>query len=203
MKRCFMLFLTVLVLLLSACGNGNQSPPPGESETAPSESPSPTATPTPDFAGTDFSGRWYVSEIIDSNGLPVSDAEKQNLGAGFILELLANGTYFVYGADGKVWGQGAYSVAMNQLTLTAQSLSTVYEIADADTLRITEPDTSITVMKREAKELPDEGDVIEGEETTGETPEGGDVIEGEADLPDDAVPPDATPSAETSPSPAP
>lgn len=203
MKRCFMLFLTVLVLLLSACGNGNQSPPPGESETAPSESPSPTATPTPDFAGTDFSGRWYVSEIIDSNGLPVSDAEKQTLGAGFILELLANGTYFVYGADGKVWGQGTYSVAMNQLTLTAQSSSTVYEIADADTLRITEPDTSITVMKREAKELSGEGDVIEGEETTGETPEGGDVIEGETDLPDDAVPPDATPSAETSPSPSP
>ena len=202
MKRSFVLFLTVLVLLLSACGNGNQAPPPVESEAAPSEPPSPTATPTPDFAGTDFSGRWYVSEIIDSNGLPVSDAEKQILGAGFILELLANGTYFVYGTDGKVWGQGTYSVAMNQLTLTAQSLSTVYEIADADTLRITEPDTSITVMKREAKELPDEGDVIEGEETTGETPEGGDVIEGEPDIPDEAAPPDATPSAETSPSPA-
>ncbi len=198
MKRCFVLLLTALVLLLGACGNSNEAPPSGETESVPSENPSPTATPTPDFAGTDFSGRWHVFEIIDSNGLPVSDAEKQNMGAGFILELLANGTYFVYGADGKVLGQGAYSVALNQLTLTAQGSQTVYEITDADTLRITQPDTSATVMKREAKESTEEGDVIEGE-TSGETPEG-DVIEEEADFLDEAEP-DLTLSAETSPSP--
>lgn len=193
-----MLLLTVLVLLFSACGNGNQAPP-GETETVPGDNPSPTATPTPDFAGTDFSGRWHVSEIIDSNGLPVSDAEKQNMGAGFILELIANGSYFVYGDDGKLMGQGTFSIALNQLTLAAQGSQTVYEIIDADTLRITQPDTSITTMKREPKEPAEEGDVVEGDTPESNTPEGGETIEEESDFQDEPVPPDTTPSGEASP----
>jgi hypothetical protein len=193
MKRCLVLFLTVLVLLFSACGDGNQSPSSGEPGAEQSGIPAPTATPIPDFAGTDFSGRWHVSEVIDSNGLPVSDAEKQTLGAGFILELLTNGTYFVYGADGKVLGQGAYSVMLNQLTLTAQGASTVYEITDADTLRITQTDTSITVMKREAVEPLEEGDAATGE-TENEA-----EIEEETDVDEDPLP-SSTPSEETSPS---
>jgi protein involved in sex pheromone biosynthesis len=193
MKRCIVLVLTALVLLFSACTNGSQAPSSGETGTVQSEISAPTATPTPDFAGTDFSGRWYVFEIIDSNGMPVSDVDKQNLGGGFILELLANGTYFVYGSDGKVLGQGAYSVTLNQLTLTAQGSSTVYEIADADTLRITQTDTSITVMKREAVESLEEGDVTGGE-TTEDTGEG--EIDEETDFEDEPV---TTPSDETSP----
>ncbi len=197
MKRYFILFLIALVLLLSACGDGNQASASGETKEAASELPSPTATPTPDFTGTDFSGRWNVSEIIDSNGQPVSDAEKQNLGAGFVLELLPNATYFVYGADGKVLGQGAYSVALNQLTLAAQGSQTVYEILDADTLRITEPDSSITVMKREAKEPEEQGDVIEGENPD-DIVQGDTGIDEESDFIDETEPA-LMPSPETSP----
>ena len=169
MKRCFVLFLMLAILLLSACKADSQIQPSGAAESA-GEIPSPTATPTPDFASTDFSGRWYVSDIIDSNGMSVSDAEKQTLDAGFILELLPTGTYFVYGADGKALGQGTYSIALNQLTLTALGIQTVYEIIDAETLRITQPDTSVTIMKREAVEAPEGGEVVggEGEATGGE-----------------------------------
>lgn len=192
-----MLFLIALVLLLGACGNGNQATASGETQAAPSEIPSPTATPTPDFAGTDFSGRWNVSEIVDSNGQPVSDAEKQNLGAGFVLELLPNTTYFVYGADGKVLGQGAYSVTLNQLTLTAQGSQTVYEILDADTLQITQPDSSITKMKREAVE-PSEEDAVIDTASPDDTAQGDTGDDEESDFIDETEP-SATPPPETSP----
>ena len=176
MKKFVVMFLLALVLLTSACANGDGRAVTPSGEVGPSEAPTATATPTPDFSGTDFSGSWYVSEIIDSNGLPITEVEMQNLGAGFTLELLPNGTYFVYNPDGKALGQGTYSVSLDKLLLTANGIESAYEIIDADTLRVTQPDTSITVMKREVVETTegeDTGDVeddTEGEPEQGSTP---------------------------------
>lgn len=150
MKKIFILFFVLLLLLLSACGTERDIPQTPADTAAQSNTPAPTATPAPDFTKTDFSGRWAVSDVIDSEGIPISDAEKQDIGAGFMLELLPGGTYFVYDENGQVLGQGAYGVALNQLTLTAQGAQTVYEIVDTETLRSTQTDTSVTVMKREA-----------------------------------------------------
>lgn len=168
MKKLVVMILLALVLISSACANGDDETVMPSATVEQSEAPTATATPTPDFSGTDFSGSWHVSEIIDSNGMAVTDAEKQNLGAGFILELLPDGTYFVYNQDGKVLGQGTYSVALNQLILTANSAETAYEIVDADTLRIIQPDTSITIMKREVIEAAEGEDQIP-EDDTGDT----------------------------------
>jgi|GEM_PF-2443469 len=168
MKKYVVLFLAALALIFSACSNGEGKAVSPTAAPQQSEAPSPTATPGPDFSGTDFSGRWYVYDLIDSNGMPATDAEKQNLGAGFTLELLPNGTYFVYDQDSKVLGQGTYSVALNQLILTANDAETEYEILDADTIRVTQPDTSITVMKRETEEITEGDDLISGEDVSEE-----------------------------------
>jgi len=145
MKKIWLLLL-VFSFLLSACVSG------GDTSAPPPETPAPTQTPAPtpvDFSGTDFSGRWRVSDVIDSNGTPAGDAMKRELGAGFTLELLSGGTYFVYDEDGQALGQGTYAVAQNELRLTAGDAGTVYEIVDADTLRATSSDGSVTVMKRD------------------------------------------------------
>jgi len=184
MKKIVVLFLAALALMFSACGNGEKGTPSPTAELQQSDVPSPTATPVSDFAGTDFAGRWYVYELIDSNGMPVTEAEKQNLGAGFTLELLPNGTYFVYDQNVKVLGQGAYSVLLNQLVLTANDAEIAYEIVDADTMRMTQPDTSITVMKREADDTAEGDEIISGEETADEVTEGNeedDLLEEPAD----------------------
>ena len=142
MKKIPLLVLGLSLLVLSACGSQRNTPP------AAAQTPAPTAAPAPDFSDADFSGRWSVSEIIDSHGLPVTDAEKQDLDADFTLELLPGGAYFVYDEDGRVLGQGDYSVTLDRLTLTAQGEKTVYTIVDENTVRITQPDASVTVMKR-------------------------------------------------------
>lgn len=196
MKKLVVMILLALVLISSACANGDGETVTPSAMAGQSEAPTATATPTPDFSGTDFSGNWHVSEIIDSNGMTVTDAEKQNLGAGFILELLPDGTYFVYNQDGKVLGQGTYSVALNQLILTANSAETDYEIVDADTLRIIQPDTSITIMKREVIEAAEGEDQIP-EDETGDA--GGDSeeepTEGSTPLPDPAATDNTEPTA--------
>jgi hypothetical protein len=152
-RRMILIFLALLLLtVVSACGNNIN--------TAATPVATPTPTPIPDFSDTDFSDRWYVAEIIDSNGVSLSETEKQDLGAGFTLELLPSGTYFVYDENGQALGQGDYSVTMGQLTLTAQDAQTVYEIVDADTLRITQPDASVTVMKRETKDICADADAV-------------------------------------------
>jgi hypothetical protein len=144
MKRILLVCLAVALLALNACGGGGDTAP----TVTPAPSITPSPTPAPDFSGTDFSGRWHVSAVIDSNGAPLSDSEKEELGAGFTLELLPGGSYFVYDEDGKVLGQGEYAVAQSRLALTAENTETVYEIVDRDTLHITQPDGSVTVMKR-------------------------------------------------------
>ncbi len=139
MKKLLVLLLAVSLLWLCACGKD-----------APAESPTPSTTPspTPDYSDTDFTGLWHVAEIVDSNGTPVDNAKKQELGGDFTLELLEGGVYFVYDGSGKTLGQGAYSVTANQLALAAAGKRTVYEITDADTLTVTQPDGSTTVMRR-------------------------------------------------------
>lgn len=200
MKKLVVMILLALVLISSACAKGDGETVTPSATVEQSEAPTATATPTPDFSGTDFSGNWHVSEIIDSNGMAVTDAEKQNLGAGFILELLPDSTYFVYNQDGKVLGQGTYSVALNQLILTANSAETAYEIVDADTLRIIQPDTSITVMKREVIEAAEGEDQIP-EDDTGDT---GDTDNAEGDFGDEPTedttsPPDPAATDNTEP----
>ena len=147
MKKILILCLAAALLALSACGGGGDTAPTA----TPPPSATPVPTPVPDFSGTDFSGRWHVAEVIDSNGAALSDEEKEELGADFILELLPGESYFVYDADGKALGQGAYAVAQDSLTLKAEDSKTVYEIADADTLRAAQPDGSVTEMKRDTE----------------------------------------------------
>ena len=196
MKKLVVMILLALVLISSACANGDGETVTPSATVEQSEAPTATATPTPDFSGTDFSGNWHVSEIIDSNGMTVADAEKQNLGAGFILELLPDGTYFVYNQDGKVLGQGTYSVALNQLILTANSAETAYEIVDADTLRIIQPDTSITIMKREVIETAEGEDQIPEDDTgNAEGDSGDEPTEGTTPPPDPAATDNTEPTA--------
>lgn len=169
MKKILILLLAVPLFALSACGSGNT---PAATPT-PAETPAPT--PTPDFSGTDFSGRWQVAEIIDSNGAAVDEAKKQELDAGFTLELLPDGTYFVYDESGMALGQGEYGVTLNEMVLRAEDEQTAYEIVDSDTLRITQPDASVTVMRRVA-------------ETCADTDEGGVIDDGSGNGGDDGDP---------------
>jgi len=143
-KNMLIVCLAAGLLVLTACGGI------GDTLSAATPAPDTTVTPSPfiDFSGTDFSGRWRVSDVIDSTDAAVDDEQKEELGAGFTLELLPGGAYFVYDAAGKALGQGEYAVSSARLTLTADDAETVYEIVDCDTLRITEPDSSVTVMKR-------------------------------------------------------
>ena len=149
MKKYFLIVLIALLLICSACSDTGV---PENTSSAGTATPVPTATPE-DFSGTDFSGIWSVSQIIDSEGNAVDDTEMQALGADFTLELLAGETYFVYDASGSPLGQGTYAISLNLLTLTAGNVQTVYEIEDSDTLRCPSDDGSITVMKRSKEDM--------------------------------------------------
>ncbi len=173
MKRYLIILVAALVLVLSACSGAGEvletlpTDSPAIAEATPEQTPTPT-TP-PDYAGIDFSGSWYVDQLIDSNGDTVSQGEMQGLGSDFTLELLPEGTYFVYNAKDAVLGQGIYTVAQNLLTLTAGESQTVYEIQDENTLQSKQADNSVTVMKRVmADPAEDDPDSDTPEETTGE-----------------------------------
>ena len=172
MKRAFLMILVLCLLAaMAGCGDGKQT-----------ESPTQTATPAPgassssalDYAAADFSGHWAVSELYDAAGNKVTGSAFEALDTGFMLELLADGKYFVYDPEGAVLGQGTYAVSGDELTLTAGSAQTVYAIVDENTLRTTATDTSVTVMIRqveepqeEAAESDDEEDFEDGETTDG------------------------------------
>lgn len=168
MKKIWILCLAFALLALSACGSGSDT----ASAFTPEPTLTPSPTPAPDFSGTDFSGRWYVHEIIDSNGKSLSDAEMQDLDAGFTLELIPGGAYFVYDEGGRVLGQGDYAVTLDRLALRAGKNETVYEIVDGDTLRAIQPDGSITVMKRMTETCADddgaatETDTVDGDDSS-------------------------------------
>lgn len=141
------------------------------------------------FTGVSFTGKWTVSGVTFPGGKPLTDSEMQQIGAGITLELLDGGTYFVYGSDGSVLGQGQYSIAGNILTCTAGSEQTLYQIVDADTLRSESEDKSVTVMTRMPEPSPTA--------TEGNPEDVTDTDSGD-DAPDDTdAPPDDT--SDTSP----
>lgn len=161
LKRLLLGLLIAMSIVLGACGADSDKPQQDNTQTpaaapaatpvkTPEATPTPTPAPTPapDFSETDFTGRWRVSEVIDSEGQTVRESEMQSLNIGFMLELLENGIYFVYEEDGDILGQGEYSITRNQLTLTASDQETVYEIRDQDTLWCESADKSVTVMTR-------------------------------------------------------
>jgi hypothetical protein len=167
-SRAILLVLVVLTALLGACSGGGAA--------SGSSTPSMTPTPAPDYSTVDFSGTWTVAALYDSSGVAVDQAKLAEAGANFSLEFLSGGDYFLYDADGKVIGQGKYSVNLDQMTLTAAGQQTLYLIVDADTLRCTAQDGCVTVMKRSADEEEDLGDedVIDediGDEDVGGEPE--------------------------------
>lgn len=202
MKRVFlMILLLCLLAAMAGCKDGS-----------PSESPTQTATPVPgassaaemDYAAADFSGHWAVSELYDTAGKQVTGSAFEALDTGFMLELLADGKYFVYDAEGAVLGQGTYAVSGDVLTLDAGGAQTVYDIADENTLRATAADGSVTIMARQAEEAPEEA-VEPDDETDVEDEDLPEVTDEETDIPDEdaelaetATPePDATATATT------
>ncbi len=155
-----LLVLVMLTALLASCTDGG-TPAGG--------TPGATATPQPtpiSYTGADFSGKWAVSALYDSSGKALSADEIAQAGANFSLELLEDGLYFVYDAQGAPIGQGTYSVSQQELTFSASGAQTVYAIESIDTLRCEAEDGSVTVMAR----------VAEPEEELME-PEGGDTAE--------------------------
>lgn len=164
-KLILLVLLITITVVLGACGadsdqsrqDNTQTPeqaPADASINTPELTPTSTPVPTtvPDFADVDFTGKWHVTQIIDSNGETVSESQIESLNPGFILELLKNGVYFVYDKDNEILGQGDYVIQLNQLTLTAAEQQTVYEVHDEDTLWCESPDKSVTVMTRIVEE---------------------------------------------------
>lgn len=155
-----------VVALLTACVD--------QSDTLPAAGESPSASPSAavDFTGTDFSGHWAVSQAFDSEGAEVSADKLAEL--GFTLELLPDGTYFVYDAKGVVLGLGSYKVEKDIMILEATDVQTIYTVTDANTMRGATADGCVTVLTRqpEPEPTPDEQepeDMTEGEDMTGET----------------------------------
>ncbi len=190
MKKAIAMILALCVLAaLSGCG---QNTPEPEQPTEPGA----IATPEPVYTAADFAGHWTVSEVYDVKGQPVTGSELTALGS-FTLELLADGTYFVYDAAETALGQGSYALSGKVLTLSAGSLETSYEVTDINTLRCKSEDGSVTVLTRLPEEpeenmeediiddeVPDDGITEGGEEGT-EEPLPEDTIEEETDLPED------------------
>ena len=168
MKR-FFIFVILLGLLVTGCSNNDG----GTEELIPTATPvvvvTPSPTPVPDFSDTDFSGTWYVSGVILADGKTLSEDEISRLDT-FTLELLPNGTYFLYREDGSVMGQGEYSITDNRLVFSADGQETVYLIQDENTLHGTAPDDSITVMTRRIED-PEEEDDTETDVPDEDTPD--------------------------------
>ena len=199
MKRHFiiMLIIALLAAALAACAAGDTN----NSKTTPEESATDTTTPPPDYSDVDFSGNWRVSGIIATDGTPLSSAEMSEMTPGFTLELLSDGKYFVYDADGATLGQGQYSVSANKLTCTAEDEETVYEIIDSNTLKCTADDKSATVMSRVAdEEVEDEYIPDDAENPEDESPDDADdteeAPEDDTDTQEDADNPEASESTE-------
>lgn len=143
MKRCCALLLVMVMVtaMFAACtndGNPETKPPETqESETAP-----------PDFSGADFTGTWGVSQVLDSLGAPVSQDKLKAIGADYTIELLDGGLYIICDAQGKVIGQGNYSVVQDRLVFSAGGGETVYTISDENTIQCEASDGSVTIMTR-------------------------------------------------------
>ena len=168
--------MMVLVMMMVGCGKDNGST--GTDDTADTGIvatvvPTATPTPVPEYAIADVTGTWCVGTILDSEGTPLSETKMQQMGAGFSLELLEDGNYFVYDADGVVMGQGTYAVDKNELILSAAEAETRYVIDDENTLSITSADDSVTMMTRCCSD-------VETDEEEADT-DGADTDEADAD----------------------
>ncbi len=173
----YILCLLLLVgLLLTGCSDDKEAAQPTQS--APVISPTQAPTPVPDFSQTDFTGIWYVSGIITADGNSLSENEVSLLDAGFTLELLPEGVYFVYQSNGNVLGQGQYSVSENLLICSADGRETVYVIQDKDTLLSKAPDDTTTIMTRRIEET-EIFDDIEFDNTETDVPDEDTPIDGE------------------------
>jgi hypothetical protein len=163
MKRgcAILLVLVMLMSLLSACTK-DETPPDQVSGVTATPRPTPTV---PNYADADFTGKWTVSALYDSSGAALTAEQIAQAGANFTLELLDGGIYFLYDAQGAPIGQGQYTAAQQELTLSANGAQTVYEIQDIDTLRCKAEDGSVTVMTRLAE--PGEEDIGEPSEQSG------------------------------------
>lgn len=143
MKRCctILLVLVIAAALFSGCADNNTpdaTPPVSQSsETAP-----------PDFSGTDFTGVWGVSQVLDSLGAPAGEDKLKEIGADYTLELLSGGMYIICDAEGREIGQGEYGVTQDRLIFSAAGGETVYTIRDENTIQCTADDGSVTVMTR-------------------------------------------------------
>ncbi len=188
MKRTFLMILALCLLAaLAGCKDDSAAESPAYTP-APADA-TPSSTTAPDYTNTDFSGHWAVSEVYDSAGEQVTGDSFAALDTGFMLELLKDGVYFVYDAQGAVLGQGTYAVGGDLLTLTAGGAQTVYTITDENTFRATAADGSVTVMARQPEETPEETAVPEDEE---DTQDGGTPEDGETETPEDETEPDDT-----------
>ena len=93
MKRAFLMILVLCLLAaMAGCGDGKQTESPAQ--TAP-PAPGTSSSSAPSYAAADFSGHWAVSEVYDTTGNQVTGSAFDALDTGFILELLADGKYFV------------------------------------------------------------------------------------------------------------
>jgi len=171
MKKVGMIITVIMLaaMMFAACSKDgdmqtNAAPTDANTDATTAE------TPTPSYAAEDVVGIWCVGSMLDAAGAPVSADEMQRLGAGFSMELLASGDYFVYAANGVLLGQGTYSVVGNVLILSAGGDETRYVIENTDALRTTSDDDSVTVMVRSVADIetdvpdedtPDEFDVDE------------------------------------------
>ena len=200
MRRTIAIILALcLAALLPGCGAKTEGP------AASGISSGPSSTAEPDFTNTDFSGHWAVSQVFDSAGEAVSAERLTELGC-FTLELLTDGTYFVYDTAGAVLGQGRYSVEKDVMTLEAGGVQTIYTVTDQDTLRGATADGSVTILIRQPEPTPavdeeePDDDTAEGEDvtTSPEETEDIDIPEDDIDIPEDDSAP-ASPSAETTP----
>jgi hypothetical protein len=180
------MILTALVTL-SACGGAADTLNPNVSSSAAPEA--------------DIAGIWCVSQVLAPDGTPATTEEMQSMGAGFTLELLQGGTYFVYDANGKALGQGQYSVSGGRLTCTVGETELVYTIESAGTLKSRASDGSVTILARSPEQFTpgggdDGSDVVDEDSPDGEdadAPDDGTVVsdspdtepETDADAPDD------------------
>jgi hypothetical protein len=181
MRRTIAIILALcLAALLPGCGTKSEGP------VTSGASSNPSSVEKPDYTNTDFSGHWAVSQVFDSAGEAVSSDRLAELG-GFTLELLMDGTYFVYDASGAVLGQGRYTVQKDVMTLEAGGVQTIYTVTDQDTLSGATSDGSVTILTRQPEPAP----AVEEEEPVDDTAEGEDVTtspeetEEDIDIPDD------------------
>jgi hypothetical protein len=198
MKKLILFIMTAVAFIsLSACGSAAGTM--NQDVSAPSAS-----------AEADVKGRWYVSEVLAPDGTPATAEEMTQMGAGYTLELLDGGVYFVYGADGGALGQGQYIVSSGKLTCTVGEMEIVFNSEQAGTLRSRAEDGSVTVMARSTEqdiEGPGNSDVIdEGSPEDVDAPDDADITdqdspEDDADAPDDSgVVEDGEDSPEDAPS---